>query len=90
MALIRSDYAELEAVISRLVNGELTEEDGDRLVTLLRGNAQARAVYLQYESMHAQLSWMFQGQNSLFRYGRKRFGTLPIGPLPIGTGHYWT
>jgi hypothetical protein len=53
-------FAEIEAILSAMVDGELQEEQRARLSELLRGHAEAQAFYRDYLATHVALE---------FRYG---------------------
>lgn len=47
-----------------MCDGTATTEDRDELETLLRGNADAQAVYLSYLDLHSELRWRYRADEA--------------------------
>ena len=56
-----SNFCELSQLLGQLVDDQLADVGCARLAELLRDDAAARAYYLDYMQVHAQLVWNHEG-----------------------------
>ena len=55
--MTEEEKQELDFLLMDLTEGELSSEQGDRLMEMIRQHSEAKQQYLEYCQMHTMLSW---------------------------------
>jgi hypothetical protein len=85
MTAIPDWVSELPPLLERLIDGQFTSEDGDRLNTLLAQGDAPRRCYRAYMKLHAAMEWRIGERNGAEGLGQWRpsiTDQLPSAPLP--------